>query len=232
MSENKEMTLLEHLEELRDCLVKAAIALGVATLVGLIFTRRALELLLAPTGGNQPIALHPTENIVIYFKVALILGLVLAMPVIIYEFIRFVAPGLTPQEKRYLYILIPGATVSFATGVAFAGLVMLPFSIRYLQGFMSDLIKPSYSIGRYISFVTSLLLWVGLSFESPLLIFFLAKLGVIKVQTLTRNRKYAILIVAIIAAVITPTPDPFNMLIVMAPLILLYEIGVLLARLA
>lgn len=232
MAQQEEMTLLGHLEELRDRLVRVAIAVGVTTLFSLIFARRALQLLIAPTGQNQPVALHPTENIIIYFKVALVLGIVLAMPVIVYQAVRYIVPGLTREEQRYLYILIPGATVSFALGVAFAGLVMLPFSIQYLQGFMSDLIKPTYSIDRYISFVTSVLLWVGLSFETPLVIFFLAKMGVVNVEVLSRSRKYALLIVAVLAAVITPTPDPFNMLIVMVPLILLYELGVLLARLA
>jgi sec-independent protein translocase protein TatC len=232
MVQQGEMTLLQHLEELRDRLVKVAIAVGVTTLFSLIFARRALQLLIAPTGENQPVALHPTENIIIYFKVALVLGIVLAMPVIVYQAVRYIVPGLTSQEQRYLYVLIPGATVSFALGVAFAGLVMLPFSIQYLQGFMSDLIKPTYSIDSYISFVTSVLFWVGLSFETPLVIFFLAKMGVVNVGVLTRSRKYALLVVAVLAAIITPTPDPFNMLIVMAPLILLYELGVLLARLA
>ena len=114
----------------------------------------------------------------------------------------------------------------------FRALVMLPFSVRYLQGFMSDLIKPSYSISSYVSFVSSILLWVGLSFETPLVIFFLAKLGIIDVARLSRSRKYAILIAAILAAVITPTPDPFNMVIVMGPLVILYELGVFLTRLA
>jgi sec-independent protein translocase protein TatC len=232
MAQQEEMTLLQHLEELRDRLVKVAIVVGVTTLFSLIFARRALQLLIAPTGENQPVALHPTENIIIYFKVALVLGIVLAMPVIVYQAVRYIVPGLTSEEQRYLYILIPGATVSFALGVAFAGLVMLPFSIQYLQGFMSDLIRPTYSIDRYISFVTSVLLWVGLSFETPLVIFFLAKMGVVNVEVLVRSRKYALLIVAVLAAIITPTPDPFNMLIVMAPLFLLYELGVLLARLA
>jgi len=232
MAQQKEMTLLEHLGELRDRLVKAAIALGVTTLFSVIFARRALQLLIAPMGENRPVALHPTESIISYFKVALIMGIVLAMPVIIYQLIRFAVPGLTPQEKRYMYVIIPGATVSFALGVAFAGLVMLPFQMRFLQGFMSDLINPSWSIGGYISFATAVLFWVGLSFETPLIIFFLAKMGVVNVQLLTRGRRYAILIVAVLAAIITPTPDPFNMLLVMAPLLLLYELGVLLARLA
>jgi len=226
------MTIMEHLAELRERLIKCLIALSITTIFSLLFTGRFLAILIAPMEGNQPVALKPTETIVVYFKIALIGGLVLAMPVIIYQLVRFVSPGLLPHEKRYLYILLPGATISFAAGVAFAALVMLPFAVRYLQGFLSDIIKPTYSIDYYISFVTTLLFWVGVIFETPLVIFFLAKLGVVSPQMLTRNRKYAIVIIAVIAAVVTPTPDPFNMLIVMAPLVALYEVGILLARLA
>ena len=232
MGEKFDNTLLGHLLELRDRMVKGAIALGVSTLISLLVARRALELLIAPLGGNKPLILQPTGGIVSYFKVGFVLGLVLAMPVLVYQFIRYVVPGLTSQEKRYMYIIVPGATVSFALGVAFAGLVMLPFSMRYLQGFMSDIFNYNFEINNYISFVTSVLLWIGLSFETPLIIFFLTKLGVINVETLKRSRRYAFLFVAILAAVITPTPDPVNMMIVMAPLFLLYELGVLLARLA
>jgi len=232
MTQQGEMTLVEHLEEFRDRLVKVAIALAVTTLISLVFTRPALQLLIAPMGGARPQVLQPTGGIVSYFKVALLLGLVLAMPVIIYQFVRFVVPGLTREEQRYLYIIVPGATVSFALGVAFAGLVMLPFSIRYLQGFMPDVFSYSFEINQYISFVTAVLFWVGLSFETPLVIFFLAKMGVVDVEMLGRSRRYALLIIAALAAVITPTPDPVNMMIVMVPLALLYEIGVQLARLA
>jgi sec-independent protein translocase protein TatC len=154
------------------------------------------------------------------------------MPFIVYQLFCFVAPGLKPKEKRYLFIFAPIASLFFASGVAFASLVMLPFSIKYLQGFLSDIIKPLYSIGHYISFVTSLLLWVGLSFETPLLIFFLAKLGVVNPKMLRRSRRYVYLLIAFIAAIITPTPDPFNMMLVMLPLLVLYEVGVILARLA
>jgi sec-independent protein translocase protein TatC len=109
---------------------------------------------------------------------------------------------------------------------------MLPAAIPFLKGFLSDIIQPNWFIDRYISFITSLLFWIGVSFETPLLMFFLAKIGIISPAVLSRYRKYAILVIAVIAAVITPTVDPFNMLLVMGPLILLYEIGILLARLA
>jgi len=233
MAESPNMTLLGHLGELRDRLIKAGVALVIGTALSLfLFTPALFDLVIKPMEPNRPVALRPTETIIVYFKLALIIGLIVSMPVVLYQTIRFIAPGLTAQERRSLTYLLPAATVSFALGVAFAAVVMLPFSIKYLQGFMGDIVRPTYSIDAYISFVTSMLFWVGVVFETPLVIFFLAKIGVVTPQFLSSNRKFAIVIVAVVAAVVTPTPDPFNMLIVMVPLVLLYEVGVLLARLA
>jgi sec-independent protein translocase protein TatC len=232
MAEDRQLTIIEHLEELRDRLIKSVIALTVTTLLSFVFARKFLEILIAPMGETPPVSASPTTTIVVFTKVALISGVALAMPVLVYQLIRFIAPGLTPQEKRYLYAILPGATVSFVAGAAFAYFVMLPAAIPFLKGFLSDIIQPNWFIDRYISFITSLLFWIGVSFETPLLMFFLAKIGIITPAVLSRYRKYAILVIAVIAAVITPTVDPFNMLLVMGPLILLYEIGILLARLA
>lgn len=232
MAEKRQLTIIEHLEELRGRLMKSAIALTVTTLFSFIFAKQFLQLLVAPMGETPPVSSSPTTTIVVFTKVALISGVALAMPVLVYQLISFIAPGLKPQEKRYLYFVLPGATISFVAGVAFAYFVMLPTAIPFLKGFLSDLIHPNWFIDKYISFITSLLFWVGLSFETPLLIFFLAKLGIVTPAVLSRNRKYAILVMAVLAAIITPTPDPFNMILVMGPLILLYEIGILLAKLA
>jgi sec-independent protein translocase protein TatC len=226
------MTLIEHLEELRQRLIKAIIALVVTTLFSLVFTRQLLLALIAPLGGVLPQAVRPTETFVTYMKVALMAGIALAMPVIIYQFIRFVVPGLTRRERRYLYILVPGATLLFLIGMAFCYFFMLPFAISYLHGFLSDVIRQDWTIDYYISFVTTFLLATGLVFETPLVVFFLAKLGVVTPATLKRNRKYAIVIAFVIAAVITPTPDPFNQTLVAGPLIILYEVGILLSRFA
>ena len=232
MAEKRQLTIIEHLEELRGRLIKSAIALAVTTLLSFAFAKRFLRLLIAPMGQTLPVSPSPTTSIVVFAKVALISGVALAMPVLVYQLISFIAPGLTRPEKRYLYLILPGATISFVAGAAFAYFVMLPTAIPFLKGFLSDIIHPNWFIDRYISFVTSLLFWVGLSFETPLLIFFLAKLGIVTPASLSRYRKYAILIIAVISAVITPTPDPFNMILVMVPLIILYEIGILLAKLA
>ena len=232
MAEERQSTIIEHLEELRDRLIKSAIAVAVTTLLSFIFARQFLQLLIVPMGETLPVSSSPTTNIVVFTKVALISGVALAMPVLVYQLIGFIAPGLTRREKRYLYLILPGATLSFVAGIAFAYFVMLPMAIPFLKGFLGDIVQPNWFVDKYISFITSLLFWVGLSFETPLLIFFLAKLGIVTPAALSRNRKYAVLVIAVISAVITPTPDPFNMILVMMPLILLYEIGILLAKLA
>jgi len=201
------MSIIDHLGELRDRLIKAVLALLAGTVLSLAFTPRFLEFLIAPMGGNQPISLKPTESVIIYFKVALICGAVLAMPVIVYQFIRFLLPGLTEAERKYLRVVVPGAAILFAMGVGFASFVMLPLSLDFLQGFLSHIILPTYSIDNYISFVTSMMFWVGIMFETPLIIAFLARVGLVSPQMLTHNRKYAIVILAIVAAVITPTPE-------------------------
>ena len=226
------MPIMSHLEELRQRLIKTALALVVTTIISFFFTEDILRILIHPMGGARPVFLSPTESIGNFMKVSLISGVTLAMPVILYQFFRFIAPGLTKQERRYLFFIVPAATFSFLVGVAFSYFIMLPAAITFLYGFLIDVADPTWSIDRYLTLVTRMIFWVGMSFETPLIIFFLAKLGVISVETLTRNRKYAVVVIAIIAAVVTPTPDPVNMGLVMLPLIVLYEIAILLARLA
>jgi len=232
MNDEQAMSLFEHLAELRTRLLRALIALGLCTLASFFFARPLLRAFIAPMGDNPPVALTPTEAVGTFMKVALIAGVTLAMPVIVYQAIRFIAPGLTRREKRYLYIIVPGATISFVVGAAFAYFVMLPAAVPFLQNFLGDIIRQQWAIGKYISFVTDLIFWVGLSFETPLIIFFLAKLRLVSARMLWRNLRYAVVFVTILAAVITPTTDPFNMALVMGPLIVLYLLGVVLAWLA
>lgn len=232
MSDEKEMPLLEHLYELRVRLLRATIALLIGTVIGFFFARPLLRLLIKPTGGISLQALSPTESIAVFMRVALIAGITIAMPAVLYQALRYILPGLTPVERRALFWVLPGATFLFIVGALFAYLVMLPAAIPFLQGFMADIIQPGWAANTYISFVTALIFWVGLSFETPLIFFFLAKVGIVDHRKLAQWRKYAVLLIAILAAAITPTPDPFNMILVMAPLIVLYELSIVLARLA
>jgi len=232
MSSDVELTILEHLDELRKRMIKVALVLVLATALSVVFTKQALEILVLPLGEQVPQAIHPTETFMVYFRIALIGGVALAMPMIIYQAVRYILPGLLPQERKYLYFLLPGATICFAGGIAFAAFVMLPVAVNFLQGFLADTVENRWTLDKYTSFVTRMLFWMGIVFQTPLLMFFLAKLNIVSSQKLARFRKYAVLVIAVIAAVVTPTPDPINMMIVMVPLYLLYEVGILLARIA
>jgi len=231
-SEQGEMTLLEHLDEVRQRLFKTVIALVIGVVAGTFVSTSALKLLVAPLGDQVPIALSPTEAPAVFFKVAIVIGVVIAMPVIVYQAFQFVRPGLQPLERRYVLIGTPAASLSFAAGVVFAATVLLPAALPFLQGFLFGVVEQRYSIDRYVSFVSNILVWAGLVFETPLVMFFLAKLGVVTPQGFARARRIVIIGAAAGAAIITPTTDPVNMLLVMVPFLLLYELGILLARLA
>jgi sec-independent protein translocase protein TatC len=231
-NEELQMTLIEHLEELRQRLIKSVIALFIATIVSLPVARYVVlpALIALLPEGTQIQALKPTEQYVEYFKVSLMCGLALAMPVIVYQFFAFVNPGLTRQERRWAYLVAPGAGLLFVVGLLFAYFVILPFGLPILGGFLSDIVVPGWALEYYITFVVRFLIITGLVFQTPLIIFFLSKLGVISQERLARSRRYAIVIAAAAAALLTPTTDPFTMLLVMGPMILLYEVGILLAR--
>jgi sec-independent protein translocase protein TatC len=227
-----EMALLEHLDELRQRLIRAIIAVLIGVIVGTFFTPTVLKLLVAPLGDQVPLAISPTEAPAVFFKVAIVIGLVIAMPVIMYQLFQFARPGLEPIERRYVIIGAPAASLSFAAGVVFAATVLLPAALPFLQGFLFGIVEQRYSIERYISFVSNILVWAGLVFETPLVMYFLAKLGVVTPEGFAKARRVVIIGAAAGAAVITPTTDPVNMLLVMVPFMLLYELGILLARLA
>lgn len=232
MSNQARMSILEHLAELRDRLLKAVIALAIGVVAGTFLAPRVLDFLVAPLGEQRPIAIAPTEAPAVFFKVSIVIGLVLSMPVIVYQLFRFVAPGLERHERKYVLIGAPVAALSFAAGVAFAAYVLIPAALPFLGGFLSNIVEQRYSINRYIEFVSNVLLWAGLVFETPLVMYFLAKLGVVTPKGFASARRVVVIGAAAAAAVITPTTDPVNMLLIMGPFLLLYELGILLARLA
>ena len=228
---DKTMPLMEHLRELRNVLIKCGIALAITTVISFAFTSQILQFLVAPYGSFL-VTIDPTENVTTYFRVALVSGAVLAMPFFVYFIWGFIAPGLEAKEKRYVRYIVPGATFLFLLGVAFAWGLMLPAAIGFLSTFQPTIFKTSWRAAAYIPFVTSLLFWIGVAFELPLLIFFLAKLKIVTARQLLSWWRFAVVGIAVAAAVITPTVDPFNMMLVMAPLIFLYFLSILLAKFA
>jgi sec-independent protein translocase protein TatC len=228
---DKLMPIMGHLRELRNVLIKCAVVLVITTLISLIFTTQILQFLIAPYGGLLE-TIDPTENVTTYFRVALMSGAVLAMPFLVYFIWSFIAPGLEAKEKRYVRYIVPGATFLFLLGVAFAWRIMLPAAIGFLADFEPDIFKTSWRAAAYIPFVTSLMFWIGVAFELPLIVFFLAKLKIVTAKQLLGWWRFAIVGAAIVAALITPTVDPFNMMLVMGPLVFLYFLSIALARLA
>jgi sec-independent protein translocase protein TatC len=225
------MPLLEHLEELRQRIFKAAAALVVATLLSFIFAGKLVDFLAVPIGGRKAlVSIEITENIAIFMRVSLLSGVILAMPVIVYQIIRFVLPGLTDRERRWLLLGVPFASLLFLSGAAFTWYVMLPAAVPFLINFLgiTTQVRPL----NYFDFTTSLMFWIGLSFEMPLVVMFLAMLKLVKAAQLIRYWRYAIVVMAVVAAVVTPTVDPINMSLVMLPLAGLYVISIVLASIA
>ncbi len=231
-SEDRERPLLEHVAELRLRLLRIVVALIIGATISSVFTPRALQILTDPAGDIELLAGSPTAPPIIFFKVALLLGLMLTLPYILYQIYAFIGPGLLANERRFLLLSVPGIIVLFALGITFTLLVLVPFSIPVLQGFLPNIVTHTYTLQDYLSFVTTLLLWMGLLFQTPLVIYTLARLGMVKTANLKRLRKIIIFLAAVLAAIVTPTTDPVTMLLVTGPFIVLYELGILLAGLA
>ena len=226
--DNTRMGLFEHLAELRNRMIWIVAALTVGTLISFLFVTPLLQFITAPVGTKLQ-ALGPTDTIGIVFRVGFASGAVFAMPVMVYQIVAFIAPGLYPHEKRLLIILMPGIMLLFLTGAAFAYFIMMPVAIGFLQNFLGTVIKQEWTIDKYIAFVTRIVFWIGVFFETPLVIAFLARIGLVSGPQLLGYWRQAIVMVSVVAAMITPTVDPVNMAIVMLPLILLYFMGVGLA---
>jgi sec-independent protein translocase protein TatC len=225
------MTFWEHVEELRKRLLIALLALGIATAASFLFADQVIYLLAEPVGSIDALqSIEVTENVAVFMRVALLCGVTISMPVILYELLVFILPGLKKNEKKWVYLAIVFGTLFFLAGAAFAYFVMLPSSLTFLIDFLAVETKPRLS--SYINFITSLIFWMGIGFEFPLVIFALAKLNVVSAESLAKGWRYGVVVIAVLSAMITPTVDPVNMALLMVPLCLLYALSVFFAYLA
>ncbi len=231
MSDDKRLTVLEHISEIRRRLIRCVIAVSVTTTISFIFASQIFEILKSPAGEINLIFIEMTEMIGIYMKVSLVSGIILAMPYLVYQLIMFISPALTRREKKRVYLILPWVALMFVGGVIFAYFILVPPAVKFLVTFGSDIATPQIKIGNYISIVSRLLLSIGLVFEMPVITTFLARLGIITPKWLSDKRRPAIILAFILAAIITPTFDPVNQTLVAAPLIILYEISIWLAKL-
>lgn len=226
------MSLLEHLAELRTRLMIAALGVGIASAVAFTFTERIIRWLMLPAGLETLVVLDPTETFTTYLRVALYSGFALSMPVILYQLYRYIDPALHPHERRFILVMLGPVALLFFGGIAFCYFLVLPNALRFLLGFGGGIFETQIRAAAYLSFVMTFMLAMGLVFEMPALIFALVRVRVLRRPWLARQRRYVFLLAFLVAAVITPTPDPFNQALVGLPLYLLFELGLFLSRFA
>src|SRR5713101_4988996 len=239
---DKELSLVQHLGELRSRLVVSAIALVVTTAIAFFFGTQLIRILLIPVdctfiptySCHQPpttlVSFSPTESFTTYFRVALFAGIALAMPVILYEIYAYIDPALYPKERRFVRIIGLPVLGLFIAGMAFCYFILLPRAIPFLINFGGEVIDNQLRAAEYLSFVTTFILGMGLVFEVPVIIWALVRIGIVQRSWLAKQRRYVFLLSFIIGAIITPTPDPFNQTLVAIPMYLLWELGLFLAR--
>jgi sec-independent protein translocase protein TatC len=228
---NNPQSLLVHLDALRKHLFRAALVLALMTVLAFAFASQIIDLLALPVGGIEAlVAIDPTEPIGTFMRVSLLTAFAITLPYIILELWLFIAPGLSRDSRIFGLYAIPIAVIFFIGGMAFAYFVLLPTAIPFLVNFggITSQIRPS----SYIRFVTSIMFWIGIAFQFPLIIYVLARVGLIRAKVLIEQWRLAVVIIAILSAAITPTIDPINMALVMGPMIVLYFLGIVLATFA
>jgi sec-independent protein translocase protein TatC len=227
-------SLVDHLTELRDRLIKSAYAIAITTIICFIFHERLFDLVRGPVAAHLPggglVFTNPMDKFLAHMKLAAVGGIILACPAWIYQVWKFVAPGLYAHEKKYSMGFIAAGVLLFITGVSFAYFLVLPMAFEFLFNFGGNVDKPLITISEYMSFFSTMILVFGASFELPLIVVILGVLGLVTSQTLREKRRYAIVGLATVSAVITP-PDVLSMLMLLIPLAVLYEISILVVRL-
>jgi sec-independent protein translocase protein TatC len=245
------MPLFAHLEDLRKRIFISLGAIVVAFIVAFGFSEEIFGVLMFPLrysldfsvadlrlefiaddklNGAKLVFLRPTEAFMMHMKVALVAALFFSMPVIFHQFWKFISPGLHENEKKYVIPFVLGATCLFIAGASFCYIIVLPFALEFLLTYkVGDFLMPMLSVGDYADFCLKFILVFGAIFELPIFIIVLAKMGVITPDTLRKHRRLAIVLAFVAGAILTPTPDPFNQTLMAVPIILLYELGIILA---
>jgi sec-independent protein translocase protein TatC len=233
--EEKEMTFLEHLEELRWRIIWALLGLVIGTIICFIFIDFLVDTVLlrpARNSGAHLQNLKPFGQLFLYFQVALIGGVILSLPNIFYQLWKFIAPALKKSERKYISAIVIFTSLCFLCGIVFAYFVMLPLTLKFAAQFGSSTITNQFAIDEYMNIIISVMLGAGLIFELPMVSFFLTKLGILKPQFMQKYRRHAIVIIMVAAAFLTPGTDPVSQIILAVPLLLLYEISILISKLS
>lgn len=234
MSPEDKATLIGHLEELRKSIIISVIAIIAAAIFCFVKNEEILRIVMSPlTGlGESLVVIGVTEAFFIKLKLAFYGGFALAFPIVAWSLWRFFKPALYPAERKYVYVLLPASVILFTTGVLFSYFSILPLVLKFFIYMQGPSLQNMFTVERYVAFVTAFTIPFGLVFELPVVVFFLAKMGIVKPDTLSKNRKYALLIIVIVAAALTPGPDPISQMMMAGPVYFLYEVSIIVARMA
>lgn len=230
-----EMTFLEHLEEFRWRIIKSVIGIVIGAIVVAIFINWIMDnaLLLPATRTTPPLKLQnikPFGQFTLYMEVILVGGVIASIPNIFYQFWKFIEPALKPGESRYIRSIVIFSSICFLSGITFAYFVILPSALEFFANFGSSIIDNIIAVDEYFSFIISTMLAAGVVFELPMVSFFLSKIGILKPQFMRKYRKHAIVLILLIAGILTPSPDITSQLLLGIPLIILYEVSILISK--
>jgi sec-independent protein translocase protein TatC len=231
--DQKEMSFLDHLEELRWHIVKSVVGLALAMILCGIFAEFIVQkVLLAPllAVGLKAQVLAPYGIVMLYIQAVLVSGLVLSMPNTLYWLWKFIAPGLMPNERRYVSGIVGSTSFFFFAGCAFGYFVLVPTALTFFANFGTENISLNIAVDRYITFLLALVLGTGLVFELPMVAYFLAKLGIISADFMRKYRRHAYVVILLIAGIVTPTPDMVTQLLMASPMFVLYELSIFIVK--
>lgn len=225
-------TLIEHLEALRKALIISVVAIIVAAILSFSYNEQILQLIISPLSNlnENLVVTGVTEAFFVKLKLAFLSGFVIAFPIVVWSIWGFFKPALYPRERKYVYVLIPISTLLFAGGALFSYFGILPLVLRFFIFMAGDTLETMFKVDQYVSFVMAFTIPFGLVFELPVVIYFLTIIGVIRYELLAKNRKYALLIIVILAAALTPGPDPISQMLMAGPVYLLFEISIWISK--
>ncbi|MBK7228111.1 MAG: twin-arginine translocase subunit TatC [Ignavibacteriales bacterium] len=229
------MTFLEHLEELRWRIIYSIIGIVVGTIIAWIFIDFLVDVvLLKPAKDSGAILqnLRPFGQLFLYMQIAIMVGMIISIPNIFYQFWQFISPALRSKEKKYIFWIVVFSSVCFLGGIAFAYFAMLPLTLKFAAEFGSEMIKNEFAIDEYMSIIISVMLAAGFVFELPMISFFLSKLGILKPAIMRKFRRHSIVVIMILAAFLTPGADPVSQLVLAVPLVVLYEISIFISKIS
>lgn len=234
MSKEDRQSIIKHFEELRKSIIIAVVAIIVAAVASFSYSEKLLAYITMPiTMYNQKLVVTGvTEAFWVKLQLAFLAGFIIAFPVVAWAFWRFIKPALYPHERRYIYVLFPATLLLFGGGVIFAYFGVLPLVLKFFIYIAGENLETMFKVDQYVSFVMSFALPFGLVFEMPVISFFLAKIGIIKYESMAKHRKHALLVIIIAAAALTPGPDPFSQTMMAVPMYILYEISIWVTRFA